>query len=48
MDGEGGKGAIFRVELQHAAEVDGADDVDVVEEEGLVGISGGIRLLIAG
>ncbi len=47
LNGEGGKGVIFRVELQRAAEVDGADDVDVVKEERLVCISGGVRLLIA-
>src|SRR6267154_511308 len=29
---------IFGVELEHGADVDGADDVDVVEEEGLVEI----------
>ena len=36
MDGEGGEGVIFVMELKHAAEIDGADDVDVVEEEWLV------------
>src|SRR5437660_5424697 len=35
LDGESGEGAVFGVELQHAAEIDVADDVDVVEEEGL-------------
>ena len=29
---------IFGVELEHGPEIDGADDVDVVEEEGLVEI----------
>ena len=48
LDGEGGQGAVFVVELQHAAEIDGADDVDVVEKEGLGGICGGVRLLIIG
>ena len=40
LDGKGGEGAIFLVELQHAAEIDVADDVDVVEEEGLVELFG--------
>ncbi len=35
LDGEGGEGAVFVVELEHAAEVDGADDVDVVKDERL-------------
>jgi hypothetical protein len=35
LDGERGEGAVFVVELEHAAEIDVADDVDVVEEEGL-------------
>ena len=35
LDGEGGKGAVFVMELQHAMKVDGADDVDVMENEGL-------------
>src|SRR5690242_3215261 len=35
LDGEGGKGAVFVMELQHAMKVDGADDVDVMEKEGL-------------
>ncbi len=36
LDGEGGERAAFIVELEHAGEIDGAEDVDVVEEEGLV------------
>ena len=40
LDGEGGKGVIFFVELDHAAGIDGADDVDVVEEEGIVHLMG--------
>jgi hypothetical protein len=36
LDGEGGEGVMVFVELEHASEVDGAEDVDVVEEEGLV------------
>ncbi len=40
LDGEGGKGVIFFVELEHTAEIDGADDVDVVEEEGIVHLMG--------
>ena len=47
LDGQGGEGALFVVELEHAAKVDGADDVDVVEEEGLTGTCGGVRRLIA-
>ena len=31
---------MFFVELEHAGEVDGADNVDVVEEEGFVLLSG--------
>ncbi len=40
LDGEGGEGVIFGVELQHAAEIDVADDVDVVEKEELVHLVG--------
>src|SRR5437879_12141480 len=40
LDGESGEGAVFGVELQHAAEIDVADDVDAVEEEGLVHLIG--------
>ncbi len=36
LDSEGGEGVTFRMELQHAAEIDGADDVDIVEEERLL------------
>src|SRR5437588_525180 len=36
LHGQGGHGVIFRVELEHAAEVDVADDVDVVEKKGLI------------
>jgi len=43
LDGEGGQGVIFFVELEHAGEVDGAEDVDVVEEEGLVETAGSSR-----
>jgi hypothetical protein len=35
LDGERGKGVIFCVELEHAADVDGADDIDIVQEKGL-------------
>ena len=35
LDSKGSKGPMFIVELKHAAEVDGADDVDIVEEERL-------------
>ena len=38
LDGQGGEGAIAFVELEHLGEVDGAEDVDVVEEEGFVEI----------
>jgi len=38
LDGEGGEGVMAVVELEHAGEVDGAEDVDVVEEEGFVEI----------
>jgi len=40
LDGEGGEGLMFFVELEHAGEVDRADHIDVVEEEGLVHLSG--------
>jgi len=40
LDGKGGEGVIFGVELEHTAEIDGADDVDVVEEEGFVELLG--------
>jgi hypothetical protein len=35
LDGQGGEGMVFVMELEHAAKVDVADDVDVVKEEGL-------------
>jgi len=35
LDGKGGEGVVFIVELEHAAKVDGADDVYIVEKEGL-------------
>src|SRR5581483_4498593 len=37
LDGKGGEGAIFEVKVDHAAEIDVADDVDVVKDEGLAG-----------
>jgi len=40
LDGEGGEGVMLFVELEHAGEVDGTDDVDVVEEERLIETSG--------
>ena len=40
LHGEGGEGVIFGVELEHAGEINVADDVDVVEKEGLVEASG--------
>ena len=40
LDGEGGQGVIFVVELDHAAKINRTDDVDVVEEEGLVEMAG--------
>jgi len=48
LDGEGGEGAVLGVELQHAAEIDGADDVDVVEEKGLVHLIGVATFAVAG
>jgi len=33
LDGEGGESAVLVVELEHRVEVDGADDVDVVDNE---------------
>src|SRR5207253_11455977 len=48
LDGESGEGAVFGVELQHAAEIDVADDVDVVEEEGLVHLIGVATFGVAG
>ena len=40
LHGESGESAIFGVQFDHAAEIDIADDVDVVKEEGLAGRSG--------
>jgi hypothetical protein len=40
LDGEGGEGVIFGMELEHAGEINVADDVDVVEKEGLVEATG--------
>ncbi len=39
LDGEGGEGGRFFVGFEHLAEVDGGEDVDVVEEEGFVWLS---------
>jgi hypothetical protein len=36
LDSQGGEGMIFSVELKHTPQIDVTDDVDVVEEEGLV------------
>lgn len=38
LDGEGGESLMVFVELEHGGEIDGAEDVDVVEEEGFVEI----------
>ena len=40
LDGEGGESVMFVVELQHAAEIDVADYVDVVKQEGLIHLVG--------
>jgi hypothetical protein len=40
LDGESGEGVTGVVELEHSREVDRADDVDVVKEEGLVETGG--------
>lgn len=37
LHGEGGESAIFGVKFDHAAEIDIADDVDIVKEERLAG-----------
>jgi len=44
LDGKGGEGVAFVVELEHAVKVDVAEDVDVVEEEGLRVASGEWRV----
>ena len=36
LDGECGERVVLGVEAHHAGEIDGAEDVDVVDEEGLV------------
>jgi hypothetical protein len=36
LDGQGGQGLMVFVDLEHLGEVDGAEDVDVVEEEGFI------------
>ena len=36
LNGESGKGTVFGVELEHGLEVDVADDVDIVQDEGCV------------
>ena len=46
-DGDSGQGAVLVVELEHAAKVDGADDVDVVKEEGFVRAAGRVGCLTA-
>src|SRR5438552_1643198 len=48
LDGKRGEGVAFVVRLQHAAEIDVADDVDVVEEEGLVHLIGVATFGVAG
>src|SRR5439155_17478132 len=45
---ERGEGAVLGVELQHAAEIDVADDVDVVKEKGLVHLIGVATFGVAG
>jgi hypothetical protein len=40
LDGECSKGVVFFVELQHASEIYGAENVDVVEYEGFVYLLG--------
>ena len=42
-----GEGAVLVVELPHTAKVDGADDVDIVKEKGVVRTAGRGRFLIA-
>ncbi len=46
-DGESGEGAIFVVELEHAAEIDVADNIDVVKEERLVDLIGIVTFGVA-
>ena len=46
LHGEGGEGAMLVVKLNHAAQVDVADDVNVVKDKNLIGNSGGVRQLI--
>jgi hypothetical protein len=36
LDGEGGEGLMVFVELEHGGEVDRAEDVDVMQDEGVV------------
>jgi len=36
LDGESGESVMLFMKLQHAREIDGADDIDVVQDEGLV------------
>ena len=40
LDGQRGQGVTFGMDLQHAVKIDRADDVDVVEKEGLVETAG--------
>src|SRR5204862_4713502 len=48
LDGKRGEGVAFVVKLQHAAEIDVADDVDVVEDKGLVHLIGVATFGVAG
>src|SRR5437667_9724988 len=48
LDGERGEGVVFLVKLQHAVEIEVADDVDVVEGRGLVHLIGVATFGVAG
>ena len=45
---QGGEGAVFRVKPHHAPEIDGADDIDVVQDERLLQARIGIEKEMGG
>ena len=47
LNGESGESAILVVELEHAAKIDGADDIYVVKEQRLIALIGIVTFGVA-
>ena len=43
MHGQGGESLIVGMKLHHASQINGADDIDIVQQERLVGMAGVLR-----